>query len=416
LANPPGGTGDGASLVWTGGDYLYALRGEFLEDKPLCDFWRYSISKNEWVSLAEVPAKPHDGGVGGVGDGASLLYIGFWMPDQKDYIYALSGNQAYPETPSPIPDKRFYRYTISMNFWEQLPDLPFGVGDYVGCRLGYADGNIYAWQGAPESWEGGGDDLAKYVIPTEVHDLSIKVTVSPQNIYFGQNATLNITVTNNGTVKEQNPLIKICLDNLTSFNITLNGIIEPGKSLRRTILIPTIGLEGFKSIEPGTRIFTVEVYPVQGEVKVDNNVFSFNLSVLPDQLPPSIGQPFQSPSKDIVQQFQKVTVSVNVTDSESGVKNVTLLYQVNGGEWIAQPMLFNSYTGLYEAVIKGYPEETKIAYKILVYDNAGNVAQQNNAGEYFIYTIIPEVPLTNILLLFMILSVIAVISAGKKQY
>ncbi|MEM3602585.1 MAG: hypothetical protein QXN87_07940, partial [Candidatus Bathyarchaeia archaeon] len=144
LANPPGGTGDGASLIWTGGDYLYALRGEFLENKPIYDFWRYSISKNNWVSLADVPAKPHDGGVGGVGDGGSLLYVGFWMHDQEDYIYALSGNQAYPETPSPIPDKRFYRYTISMNIWEQLPDLPFGIGDYVGCRLGYVEGSIYA--------------------------------------------------------------------------------------------------------------------------------------------------------------------------------------------------------------------------------------------------------------------------------
>jgi hypothetical protein len=159
-ANPPGGMGDGASLVWTGGDSLYALRGEFLETQPINDFWHYNLTADVWSSLADIPAEPHEGGVGGVGDGGSLLYIGFWMANQTDYIYALSGNQAYPE---PIPDNRTYRYKISTNTWERLADLPFGVGYYVGCRLGYAEGHIYAWQGTPSTWAGGGDDLAKYV-------------------------------------------------------------------------------------------------------------------------------------------------------------------------------------------------------------------------------------------------------------
>ena len=159
-ADPPGGMGDGASLVWAGSDSLYALRGEFLENEPLYDFWRYNLTADSWSRLADIPAYPHDGGVGGVGDGGSLLYIGFWMANQTDYIYALSGNQAYPE---PIPDNRTYRYRISTNTWERLADLPFGIGYYVGCRLGYADGHIYAWQGTPGTWAGGGDDLARYV-------------------------------------------------------------------------------------------------------------------------------------------------------------------------------------------------------------------------------------------------------------
>lgn len=163
-ADPSGGMGDGASLVWAGGFYLYALRGEFLEDSPLCDFWRYSLVDDAWTVMADVPATPHSGGVGGVGDGGSLLYIGFWMSNQTDFFYALSGNQAYPEQPV-IPDNRTYRYTISANTWERLDDLPFGVGYYTGCRLGYADGHIYVWQGTPSTWEGGGDDLARYEFP-----------------------------------------------------------------------------------------------------------------------------------------------------------------------------------------------------------------------------------------------------------
>jgi hypothetical protein len=174
-ANPPGGMGDGASLVWTGGDSLYALRGEFLETQPLNDFWHYNLTADVWSSLAEIPAEPHDGGVGGVGDGGSLLYIGFWMANQTDYIYALSGNQAYPE---PIPDNRTYRYKISTNSWERLADLPFGVGDYVGCRLGYAEGHIYAWQGTPSTWAGGGDDLAMFTFPSTPTTKNVTITIS----------------------------------------------------------------------------------------------------------------------------------------------------------------------------------------------------------------------------------------------
>jgi len=181
-SNPPEGMGDGASLVWTGNDYVYALRGEFYEEDPTYDFWRYSLSQNIWVSMADIPAYPHDGGVGGVGDGGSLLYIGFWLENQSDYIYALSGNQAYPERP-PIPDKRFYRYAISSDSWEQLADLPFGIGYYVGCRLAYANGHIYAWQGTPGTWEGGGDDLAFYVFSPAAPDTSPPVIriISPEN-------------------------------------------------------------------------------------------------------------------------------------------------------------------------------------------------------------------------------------------
>ncbi len=168
VADPPAGMGDGASLVWAGDELLYALRGEFHEESPTYDFWSYDITSDAWTAMADIPADPHDGGVGGVGDGGSLLYVGLWLSNQTDFIYVLSGNQAFPESSQTIPDNRFYRYTISTNSWKRLADLPFGVGYYVGCRLGYANGHIYAWQGTPSTWTGGGDDLARYEFaPTE---------------------------------------------------------------------------------------------------------------------------------------------------------------------------------------------------------------------------------------------------------
>lgn len=162
VSDPHMGMGDGESLVWTGNNYLYALQGEYKETEPLYGFWRYDIATDSWGDMEPIPAYPHSGGVGGVGDGGSLLYIGLWLPQHSDFIYALSGNQAYPE---PIPDNRFYRYTISTNSWERLADLPFGIGNYIGCRLAYADGHIYAWQGGISTWAGGGDDLVRYEFP-----------------------------------------------------------------------------------------------------------------------------------------------------------------------------------------------------------------------------------------------------------
>jgi len=79
VSDPPAGMGDGASLVWTGGELLFALRGEFYEKLPTYDFWRYNITSNTWTAMADIPAYPHDCGVGGVGDGGSLLYIGLWL-------------------------------------------------------------------------------------------------------------------------------------------------------------------------------------------------------------------------------------------------------------------------------------------------------------------------------------------------
>jgi hypothetical protein len=260
-ADPPGGMGDGASLVWIEPtEYLYALRGEFLETEPLYDFWRYSILENTWTAMADIPAWPHSGGSGGVGDGGSLLYISEWQfPGYGDYIYALSGNQAHPDG---IPDNRFYRYTISTNTWERLADLPFGVGYYVGARLAYADGNIYAWQGTPSTWTGGGDDLAKRS-PTEAHDIAT-TNVTPLKTVVGQGYTMNINVTveNHGDFTE-------------TFDVTLYAnttIIETKQitltSLNSTTITFTWNTSGFVK---GNYTISAYAWPVQGETDTEDN-------------------------------------------------------------------------------------------------------------------------------------------------
>ena len=122
MANAPGGVRDGGSLVYTGGDYIYAFQGNCFSS-----FWRYSISSNTWTSMAYAPESV----VGGsVGSGGSLVYTG------GDYIYAFQG----------YGNLSFWRYSISSNSWTSMANAPGGV--YYGGSLVYTGGDyIYAFQG-----------------------------------------------------------------------------------------------------------------------------------------------------------------------------------------------------------------------------------------------------------------------------
>jgi hypothetical protein len=133
-------TDDGASLVWAGGKYLYALRGEWQEGNPNQDFACYHIPTKSWVDLSPIPESE------GVGDGASLLWIGSWLSKYNDYIFALGGGSCLEE-----PGYNFYSYSISSNNWEPLEAIPCPIGYYVGNRLGFTNGNIYYWQGTPKN-------------------------------------------------------------------------------------------------------------------------------------------------------------------------------------------------------------------------------------------------------------------------
>ena len=140
-------TDDGASLASVG-EHLYALRGEYSEHTPNGDFARYHIPTAAWTDMSDMPESE------GVGDGGSLLYIGDWMSEHADHIFALGGGGVYED-----PGYNFYRYSISGNDWAQLEQIPCPIGFYVGNRLGYANNSIYYWQGSPTSdlWVCGGD-------------------------------------------------------------------------------------------------------------------------------------------------------------------------------------------------------------------------------------------------------------------
>jgi len=110
--------------------------------------------------------------------------------------------------------------------------------------------------------------------------------------------------------------------------------------------------------------------------------------ILEDKIRPFIEMPYQESTT--VLPNTTVIVKVNVTDAESGVRQVILSYKTNESfAWVNVTMAWTAgktYTG----EIPGFSNGTDIKYKIMAYDRARNVATNDNEGRNFIYTVIPE--------------------------
>jgi len=72
-------------------------------------------------------------------------------------------------------------------------------------------------------------------------------------------------------------------------------------------------------------------------------------------------------------------------------------------------MNYNSATGLYEAIIPRQLQAAHVRYKIIACDYAENIAEQDNDGVYYVYTVIPEFSTRIILLVFASTTTITVI-------
>ncbi|MEM2954133.1 MAG: hypothetical protein QXU21_07685 [Candidatus Bathyarchaeia archaeon] len=131
-----------------------------------------------------------------------------------------------------------------------------------------------------------------------------------------------------------------------------------------------------------------------------------------DLTPPEIGVPSQEPH-DHVMPLEPVRILVNVTD-DYRVENVTIYYTIdNGTSWLISQTSFNYTTQLYEAIIPGHSAGTWVKYKIVAYDNAGNLAYNDNFGQYYVYEVVPEFS-SPIHLLLMILPIIILVSLMRK--
>jgi outer membrane protein assembly factor BamB len=141
--------------------------------------------------------------------------------------------------------------------------------------------------------------------------------------------------------------------------------------------------------------------------------FSIVLNV--DNSAPTIGTPSLAPAT-AVQPYQPVKVSVNVTDTQSGVKNVTLSYTIdNGTTWQNQTMNFNQTASLYETTIPGQEAGTWVRFKITAVDNVGNNATLDGTWPYYTYQTVPEFSPLLFLTMLVTVTLLAVEILRRKR-
>jgi len=127
-----------------------------------------------------------------------------------------------------------------------------------------------------------------------------------------------------------------------------------------------------------------------------------------DKFPPTIESVIRTP-QGAVQPNQEVKVSAKVTDADSGIKKVVLLYTLDGGaSWINLTMNFNITSGFWEGTIPGQPAGTQIQYKVVAYDNAGNHAATQATTLQIQSNQNPQTPTPPLTLIIAIIILIAI--------
>jgi len=159
----------------------------------------------------------------------------------------------------------------------------------------------------------------------------------------------------------------------------------------------------------GANITAVDIECTNGIIHVIDAVMRASADVTP----PSISNVSQEP--EIPDDGETATITAIVTDAESGVYNVVLSYSTDGEQTWNNVTTIKTIGDTYEGQIPGLPAGTEVQYQIIAYDNVGHPAVENNAGEYYVYTVIPEFPSIALIAIFMILSLLATILIKKSK-
>jgi len=187
------------------------------------------------------------------------------------------------------------------------------------------------------------------------------------------------------------------------------------------VIIPTELMNGSVTISVDNEEYVIEDPP-----QYENNIllnFAYNnpsqiriAGLLPPDLnPPLIGTPIRNPD-GVVNPYQPVKISVNITDVETSVKNATLNFTIDNVKWTIIEMAFNNETGYYEATIPGQPPGAYVTFTIAAYDIAENQAIKDDIEPYYVDPIVPEFSNYTIFLLLILASASIAIAYKRKRF
>ena len=136
--------------------------------------------------------------------------------------------------------------------------------------------------------------------------------------------------------------------------------------------------------------------------------------MLEDSTPPLIENVHQEPANDTVTPDDEVMVYANVSDDQTGVKQVTLSYTTDNETWFIANMT-NLEGNLYNATTSQFQYCTNVRYMIMAEDYANNTITTEEMGYTYQYHVVPEFPSFLILPLFMTATLLAVILYRRKH-
>ncbi len=202
------------------------------------------------------------------------------------------------------------------------------------------------------------------------------------------------------------------------FNITASEDEPPGEGERLKVTVEggSNATHTVRLLRPGT-VPEPDISAPGGMIWNNQSISGLKdliFQIERDNTPPVIGTPVHTP--EIPDDGEAVTVSVNVTDADTGVRpdGVILSYSTDGGAW--NNVTMSKTTGdTYEGTIPGLPAGTQVEYIITAYDYANNKAVEDSAGDYYVYTVIPEFLNWQIIALTFILIGIIVVLVKKRH-
>ncbi len=89
-----------------------------------------------------------------------------------------------------------------------------------------------------------------------------------------------------------------------------------------------------------------------------------------------------SPEEWTPEYNESTKILVNVTDTESGLMNVSLIYTQDENTWNVIPM-YSTLSGLWEGILPAHPYDTVVKFYIYAEDYANHSTVENNNSAYF---------------------------------
>jgi hypothetical protein len=212
-----------------------------------------------------------------------------------------------------------------------------------------------------------------------------------------------------------------------SDNVTVSAVIRDGLGVDQAFLSYNLGAEWqnetmtksddtYEAAIPAQPYGTVVEYQISANDTVGRWLTSETYSyTVADLTPPEITVVGWLPQHPSSNDTVEVLVNVSEPSTASGVDTVLFSYLDGNGQWWNTTMTYDQQSSLWKVIVPEQPHNSTVEFYVTAYDKAGNVAINNNSGEYFAYPVLPEVTSTAVLLLALTLTPLSIIFARKKM-